>query len=134
MIAEERQNTKEMRARIEMEIQQSLKNYPERGLANFFNNFYLILPIGRRKFSDEIMDQILASELCSEKRKGQTLREFFAVVDKVAAELGIDADAIRIQQGILAGANPQESKFFELLRPIYVRLREVGYNHFDLTG
>ncbi len=76
----------------------------------------------------------------SQKYLEQTPRAFFETIDRIAKELGITQVQIRNLKELQANAGSLELRlqYFdeldELIAPVYFRLREMGYGHFDLTG
>ena len=62
----------------------------------------------------------------SERYMSDTPQSFIAAVDQAMAETGVDGR--KIEQMDALG----EEKFLDYILPVYVRLREMGYNHTEL--
>lgn len=78
-------------------------------------------------------------ELFSRKYLEQTPRDFFATIDRVTEELRILPEKIVSLKGLIVKASSDdegiacEKQLLELLAPVYFRLREMGYGHWELT-
>lgn len=121
----------------------------------FFNNFSTKFPPlhqgsladGRGQIeADGMMNLPFSAYHKPENRKrfgqkylAQTPREFFEMVDKVTMELGISPEEInelkklRIEAGSDDLAKKYLEQLQELIAPVYFRLREMGYGHWELT-
>ncbi|HUB94191.1 MAG TPA: hypothetical protein VMB52_06845 [Verrucomicrobiae bacterium] len=118
----------------------------EMGFNRYLNNFPLNLPGGmvRSFLEDELngLDRPLVGsypssggneDLHSEKARTVTWREFFADVDSA---LGIDpADLQRLQRSVEMSifAGEEHDALYRILESAYLRLRLLGYSHYDLT-
>ncbi len=127
--------TKSLKEIIENEIDESKKKYGNQWVIEFFNNFNGHLPGGYKRRG--IQDFNDWDERFSETLRKQSLKEFHRTIDKVSEELGINQQEIIDIQKTLQEKNNFSvyEKLFELCIPIYVKLREMGYNHYpDLTS
>ena len=121
-------------------IQEEMQQY--RSKYEYLNNFYLNLPDGlyrsmhvvfkkteeQMEFSPAEKKQHGHSDLyCNQKRK-----EFFKAIDDVLIEEGIALEEIKRLQTLNTTMEDLE-KFYESVFPIYVKLREKGYNRYDLN-
>src|SRR3989338_8607295 len=108
----------------------------------YLNNFYMNFPEGfyrtihkvfrkteeQMEFSPAEKKQHGHSDLyCNQKRK-----EFFKAIDDVLIEEGIALEEIKRLQTLNTTMEDLE-KFYESVFPIYVKLREKGYNRYDLN-
>lgn len=120
-----------LRERIEQEIEV----HKQAGLGRkgwpYLNNFPSRLPGGlhRRVFEEVDLDAAYSDARSSRKLRGMTPRKFFALIDELIAELGLDTGKIvRLQ-------NTPTLEIHEYVFPLYVRLREEGFKHYpDLTA
>jgi hypothetical protein len=65
----------------------------------------------------------------SRKLRGMTHSQFFCLIDALIAEMGLDAEKIKGFQ------NVANRKILDYAFPLYVRLREEGFQHHpDLTA
>ncbi|MCL5011113.1 MAG: hypothetical protein M1127_02800 [Patescibacteria group bacterium] len=100
----------------------------------FFNNFVYRLPDEARNLfeSSEVMDKLIFSKEKG-KRRGMTPREFFHDIDKTIEELGFSRKDLED----FFWACEKEKDYRPLLTgdffDLYLRLREKGYSHDDLT-
>lgn|GEM_PF-52854 len=94
------------------------------------NNFHGYLPGGyKRRFDDDIMNEVFPDSQASKKFSKMTLAEVIRDIDRTIIELGLDPmEIIR-----LIGWEKQVSMYKYIL-PIYIRMREKGYSHLDLTA
>lgn len=106
------------------------------GAGTYFNNFDSRLPGGflrdmmvRSSFMD---DKGEPDPPRSDLRNSQTPREFFAVIDKSIEDEGLDPNEIeRLVKGI-RNSPEVPIALSKYVFPVYVRLRAIGYSHFDL--
>lgn len=116
------------------------KQDPINWKSNYFNNFYALLAEKNRKHREWLMEQFPTplGQLVALKGEGnpysplmssQTYKEFIQTVDKEAEALKLDrkkidefADEFSVE------------KLSDYLFPLYTRLREMGYNYYDLTA
>lgn len=129
---------------------------PDKIISGALNNFHAVMPGGRKRklladvfavnpnHHEKPLRQKGASEAdgYSGKRLGETLRDFFTVVDGAAKEIDIDlaeierlneaADALW-NQGKEDEAIQTQEQIREKLIPLYKKLRELGYSHYDLV-
>ena len=133
------------RREIEREIE-TFRQRHEQSPANgdwrvmFFNNFWMNLPgpMCRRNFLNGALDQKPSEEEfegASPLLLGQTWRSFFNTVQGIALAREFDekyfAELINYSR---AGYAEKREEIFTIIQPIYVDLREKGYNHYpDLT-
>lgn len=97
----------------------------------FLNNFHCRLPGGlyRAIFEDMDLDEAYADARASRKLRAMTPRAFFAHIDRLIAELGLDTREIARLQ------NAQNGEIYDYVFPLYIRLREEGFKHYpDLTS
>ncbi|MCX6742373.1 MAG: hypothetical protein NTX24_04355 [Candidatus Pacearchaeota archaeon] len=106
----------------------------------FFNNFDGYLPGGfMRYISQPIRSQHRPHEKGSEIKRKQTLDEFFATIDKAIEKVNIAPEQIFVARtsyhDSTYGVGVLDNEIFELIIPIYIELRKMGYNHYpDLTS
>ena len=110
---------------VEHEIEEYKQKYGENFL-RYFNNFSGNLPFGYyRIIFKNIVDKTFTDEKASERLRSMTHREFYQDIDDTISELGLDLNEIRRLQESMDLA-----KLYDLTLPLYVRLREKGYNHY----
>jgi RimJ/RimL family protein N-acetyltransferase len=107
----------------------------------WFNNFREDLPGGSRRTTIESdypgLDRkmFLTDTKSSDLKRSQTLREFWATIDRVIEELGINLQELIDARKKWSGL-PDDKKNYgphlDLMIPIYLRLLEIGYNDHDL--
>lgn len=124
-VGREARKTNSLHERIAREIA-AHKRKPDQRDWPFLNNFHCRLPGGLYR---AIFDQTHAytDARASRKLRGMTIAQFFGVIDGMIRELGLDANKImRLQSS---------RKIYTYVFPLYVRLREAGFNHYpDLTS
>ncbi len=100
----------------------------------YFNNFIANLPGGyRRNIPPRILATRFTQENMSERLRSMTCQEYYNDIDAAIAELEIDVRGIQEKEQTGLAENIDE--VYRLLVPLYIRLREKGYNHYpDLTG
>ncbi len=70
----------------------------------------------------------------SERKWLQKPREFFATVDSVLRELQVDLTVLNdLQRAKRENCVEGTRCLMRRLLPVYIRLREIGYSHLDLT-
>jgi len=113
------------------EIERAKGKYGDEWGYKFFNNFGGNLPGGYRpqSYSPDMLDRRETNLQASERRRGQTTREFFGECASAVTEAGFTPDEIKEARGSMG------DPFFEMLIPIYTIMRRRGYNHYpDLTS
>ena len=125
-----------MVSKLEKEIREEIEQYREKhgkywGM-EYFNNFDINLPgsLIRKPGFDLNSKPWKDDGEVSFKLREQSLEEFLETIDKVIENIKIEP------QDIIEGRKYrfENDKFFDLITPIYIRLRELGYNHYpDLT-
>jgi hypothetical protein len=97
----------------------------------FLNNFPGWLPGGfyREILETELRDMRTDNPAASPKRRSMTPAQLCELIDHLIPEVGLDAGTIASLQGTGSG------KIYEYAYPLYLRLREEGFNHYpDLTA
>ena len=121
---------------IRREVEEVRKMYGECWSYNFFNNFHLNLPGGYETSCD---GEALTSyewakdQLCSERKKSKTPRDFFAECALAVSEAGLTQQTIQDLRNDIntRGADVADQA---ILLSVYIILRKMGYNHYpDLT-
>lgn len=121
--------------------------------ANYFNNWHSNLPGGsRRKYYYE--DMIDEPNLDPEHRQGKTEREFWDVIDQVLTECRIDHEQVSrkvnefnqkltedldfVRENLeMPSSSTSDALLLELHRltaPAFIRLKQQGFTHEDLTA
>lgn len=111
--------------------------HPERITGDYLNNFRFRMPAYRERFDfGSPLDTPQAFSdpfaLLSDQRKGGTLRNFFADVDRAIQASSVTMDT-------LAAAYQREQKegsaaaLNDCIIPIYLEMRKMGYRHYDLV-
>jgi hypothetical protein len=95
----------------------------------YFNNFHLNLPFGGRR--DRMKDYL--DDIRFATRRGEVLRVFYANIDRIVQEAGIDLELLRRLQADSKRIIVREN-LFKLTLPAYLILRNRGYNKTDLTS
>lgn len=96
----------------------------------FLNNFHGRLPGGfyRDIFDAEALHRPFRDSRASRKLRAMTPAQFFELIDRRIAELGLDVAVI---QELLES---RSSEIYDYVYPLYFRLREDGFKHYpDLT-
>lgn len=125
---------------IEREIEQARQQYGQEWGAHYFNNFDGNLPGGYRRRYDPTSRSYSSDTEASEKRRNQSLAEFWATIDNAVEEVGINQRQIiearnRFNNDRDLGNNDRDGGMFDLVIPVYIKLRELGYKHYpDLTA
>ncbi|MFQ5474598.1 MAG: hypothetical protein ACE5DM_02060 [Candidatus Nanoarchaeia archaeon] len=113
---------------IDAEIEQFRRENGPDWLRKYLNNFHGHLPGGYKR-AGRMCD---LSDASSEIRKTQSAQEFWNTVDDVVRECEIDPLSILTERN--AQRISGRSRLYELILPVYKRLRDMGYNHYpDLT-
>lgn len=95
----------------------------------YLNNFHCRLPGGLYRSIYERAEVDWPYTRGSRKLRGMTHSQFFGLIDVLIAELGLDAEKIKGLQ------NVANRKILDYCFPLYVRLREEGFQHHpDLTA
>jgi len=124
--------------RIEREIKKCKREYPESWAMKYFGNFMCHLPEGlyrKGKFYDSDFKQW--GEKHSKLMKSQTIGQVHHVIDNIISKKGIDLEnMIRL---LITWREKKDntalSELYDIATPIYIKLREMGYNHYpDLTA
>ncbi|MBS3119031.1 hypothetical protein J4417_05155 [Candidatus Woesearchaeota archaeon] len=125
-------NERGIREIVEEELKTAKIVGPKIGwLSEYLNNFHTRLPGGfyRGRSFDYFLDKKYTNENASKKLKGMTHAEFYKDIDTTIAELGLNPEQIeRLVRSYSL------TKLSEIVLPVYIRLREAGYNHQDLVG
>jgi len=111
----------------------------ESHFAMWFNNFCADLPFGRRRsHPSEILDRKYSgAEYYSSKMRRITCREYHDEIDKVIGEIGLDLGVLEELQRQIDSEEHTDGGFitlYEYALPLYIRLRELGFNHADLAS
>ncbi len=110
----------------------------------YLNNFSLKLPEGSMRrhleLSDKLDQRLTDSDhydyykkMCSQLRLSQSYREFYETIDRVLREEGVF-------EGVLKCLSPppytavNHRELYSLVFTSYFRLRDLGYNWFDLEA
>ena len=108
----------------------------------FFNNFWMNLPgpMSRMVLYSEagVLDKRASHDNLqgmSMLLRGQTWREFFETVRETAVARGFDEKVFAHLESLSrAGHSEKREEVYHIIEPIYLDLRERGYNHYpDLT-
>ena len=158
MITPEATNYSERKEQIFLEMDKFVQEHPGASPLSYLQNFRLVIPDetfpegfgGGKRYYTELLnhwDVTLKSQLkesgrpkYSEKRLNQTDRKFFQTIDEVIKESGIDRDKIKqLQKKIRTeGDTERQNEFimqlYGLTLPVYIQLRALGYQHYDLTS
>lgn len=96
----------------------------------YLNNFHCRLPGGLyRTLGADFLDAPSLSPGASPRLRRMTLRQFYALIDGLIAELGLNVERI------LALQAAESREIYDYTFPLYVRLREEGFKHYpDLTS
>ena len=134
--------TKNLSKVIEREINKSKKEYGDEWYLKYFNNFYGNLPGGlyrdpllfpRHIRDKKIIDFEEPNDKLSRIRLNQSTLEFHKTIDDVIKELRLNPREITEAQEKYK--KHYDLELFDLIIPIYIRLREMGYKHYpDLTA
>jgi hypothetical protein len=102
--------------------------------SSYFNNFHGHLPGGFHRKMAAVDDDWKYGAPGAGARRGLTATEFHQDVDRTIAELGLDPETMSQLEKDIETRSDME-KFHAYILPLYVRLREKGYNHYpDLTA
>jgi len=118
-----------------------LKKYPNSGLwwkVFFFNNFPLEILGYRYDMYEEygeygFLDGTYSDYLESRYLQSMTPRKFAEIKDATIRELGLDKKVLREIWEKEKEIGPW-TNWCDIVFDLYVRLREKGFNHYDLTG
>ena len=88
------------------------------------------------KKHSEIHKEIAGNRIHSDLRKSQTPREFFKTIDDVITDSGIDINEIKRLQNLnkIDNQGSHYKKLYDLVLPVYIKLREIGYERTDFIG
>jgi hypothetical protein len=141
--------------RVEIErMAVAVKTAPDEVLVNYLSNFWQMLPGsddgGQSAFSanfQDCMDSPFRETFMrwdfnekmgkfSDKFLSLTPRQFLREVAESASECQVSAADVQRWHDLHKTSAPEydPAKFMRLILPVYVRLRERGYNHFELTS
>jgi len=140
---------------IEREFKEYSKKYPNAAMAKYLNNFFFRLPDSRfdnngyyrrvytveiRKKSFRELTEDFAkkhglyfareSSKHSELYLNQSPEEFYATVDSLIEDCGLNLETI---QQMHEGTNTM-TVLNDYAFPVYIKLREMGYTHMELTS
>ena len=108
------------------------------GSSGYFNNFIFNLPGSRLRESLEKsrvdMNQTFEDtrNLHSALRQEQTFKQFFDTIDKAIEDEGLDInEVIRLNEE--AEKLNDASKLHKYVFPVFIRLRAIEYNRYDLV-
>lgn len=121
--------------------------------SEYLNNFYMKLPDATYKYGSFYRDLLMnigrmdlspiesGANLEQEKQLGasdlalhQKRRDFLETIEKALTEEGISIDEVQRLQRLGRSNFNKIEELHELVFPAYVRLRRMGYSHFDLKG
>ncbi|OFX10926.1 MAG: hypothetical protein A2516_07420 [Alphaproteobacteria bacterium RIFOXYD12_FULL_60_8] len=95
----------------------------------YLNNFHCRLPGGLYRSIHEREEVDWPYTQGSRKLRGMTHSQFFGLIDALIKEMGLDAEKIKGLQ------NVADREILDYCFPLYVRLREEGFQHYpDLTS
>ncbi|MDE2489275.1 MAG: hypothetical protein KGM24_00400 [Elusimicrobia bacterium] len=116
--------------RIRREIERHKRGELGRMGWPYLNNFHCRLPGGLyRTLDPDFLDAPSLSPEASPRLRTMTLRQFYALIDRLIAELGLDVGRI------LAFQAAESREIYDYTFPLYVRLRAEGFKHYpDLTS
>ncbi len=125
----------ELKVQIEKEIAEAKQLWGEElGKIRYLNNFDCNLPGGFYRECFEPTSRAYLYDYGSGKssiRREQSVHEFWDTIDSVVAELEIEKEEI-IEARKRFG-HIRDLGIVDLILPIYIQLRELGYSHRDLT-
>ncbi|GEM_PF-3485171 len=136
---------------VHNEIEQSKNMHGESWRGVYFNNFYLRFTKTERDFLKKSLSNVWNisrrewlndnPQNESELYVNQSLQQYYETVDCVVEEAGISSDELQklIQEIVKSPSDFTQfsriyKQFCDLILPVYVRLRELGYSQQDLTG
>jgi len=125
--------TKSLEKQIYREIWKAIKKHSDLWTSYYFNNFKGHLPKGyyREHFPKSFNDW---DEKHSKLLKKQTMGEFHETIDNVISQLGFSKEEFIAFQSQLSQVPETGDFYIEKCTPLYIKLREMGYNHYpDLT-
>ena len=121
-----------LRERIERERSAYARKFSDYPVPlQFLNNFHGHLPGGfyRTALESEDLNRPCDDPRAGPKRRGMTLAQLHALIDRLIPEVGLDVETI---MGLQAARN---GSIYDYVFPLYVRLREEGFRHYpDLTS
>jgi|SRR3989338_7225990 len=119
----------------------------------YLNNFYMVLPddtYEHGSYYGDLFVRIKRMDLSPiehgaepehEKMKGATVlalnqkgRDFLETIERSLTEEGIPIDEVKRLQKLGRDDFNKIKELHELVFPAYVRLRRMGYSHFDLAA
>jgi len=118
----------ELNQLIEREIEHHRQKFGKEWGVIYFNNFDGNLPGGYRRSYDPTSRACSSNIEVSEKRRNQSLAEFWATIDNIIVEVGITKNQIIEARNRFR--NGRDCGIFDLVIPIYTKLRELGYKHY----
>lgn len=147
---QEAPNPEKIKEQILAEIAEFKREFPDQPLSDYFNNFGNNLPNEEAEnkglyralmqpnfditFEEYAKKRGADLSEHSETYRNQTPRQFFETVDLALKESGISMEEYnRIRQLVKADHKYWEN-FYELVTPVYIKLRQMGYNEADLTS
>ncbi len=113
----------------------NMPNGKNRELAEYWNH--------NKTFKEEYMKyefKALCLRNSSELKLNQTSAEFFKIIDKKIIETNLSTNEIKkLNNDIKHACNKEEKMYFRTLLndyccQVYEKLKEMGYNHYDLVG
>lgn len=162
MTTPEKTNDNAIEEQVFLEMDKFVQEHPGVNPLAYLQNFRLILPDptfegglggGKRYTSQQagVWDKkpaewVSKGEQCkySQKRLAQADSDFFTQVDQAIKELResgkltvTDREISRLQANIRMCLNDENRYIYELYiktLPVYIQLRSLGYNHYDLTS
>jgi hypothetical protein len=129
----------DMRTRVHGEMEEFERTKPEPHYT-FFNNLHLRLPGSclRKLLEPENLACKECNPGASAKRRGQSSGEFYAELDRTIVEAGLDQavlERLRVRANSRDSTGADFDELYDYIFPLYIRLREKGYNHYpDLTS
>ncbi len=140
-------NRPTLREAIDGEILSYQHRYGDQWQNRYFNNFMAHFSDGiddirvnmfnyRSLYDENIQNTTFAELNPGLKEKGassllleQTPKDFYSTVDRVSEEIGVSLDVIVQYRQEILNDRPM-NELHDLLKPVFIRLRELGYNRY----
>lgn len=132
--------TKTLAEKITRETKAFKKMHGKNWAIEYFNNFYGNLPGGYRRrlleSAPELKNMKKWDKGSSKSIEKQTVSEFFETIDRVINEMELDvSEIVAIQNNTTLNSVEKYSNLYDMILPVYTKLREMGYKHYpDLTA
>ncbi|MFH1457170.1 MAG: hypothetical protein ABIF17_03625 [Patescibacteria group bacterium] len=113
--------------------------HPEQISGEYLVNFLNYIPgsLTRKQFTNyNLIDNKpnIEDEYHSDLRKNQTLREFYTIIEDTIKECNLDLKGIELENSVITNnLDPKKIELANKLIPVYLKLRKMGYSHYDLV-